>query len=276
MTCHNRRDTTLRCLRALFAQEGLPPEVEMEMYLVDDGSTDGSGEAERCQFPQVRVIPEDGELFWAGGMRMSWREAAQVTPDAYLWLNDDTTLFPDALAVLMQNLGGRSDRVICGAVQSALNGDLTYSGYLLKKRNADIRAINPNGSMQPCDFFNGNIVLIPRKAYEIVGNLDLMFHHGLGDFDWGLRAKKKGVASFVSSRIVGYCEKNSTISTWMDPNISLGKRLNVFLSPKGPDAWKLFRFEARHRSISIALFHLFSTFWRLLSPSNTGRNHVGT
>ncbi len=44
MTCHNRRETTLRCLRELEAQT-LPAGWNMRTYLVDDGSTDGTSAA---------------------------------------------------------------------------------------------------------------------------------------------------------------------------------------------------------------------------------------
>lgn len=43
MTCHNRRETTLKCLNTLYNQEGAT-NIDMAVYLVDDGSTDGKTE----------------------------------------------------------------------------------------------------------------------------------------------------------------------------------------------------------------------------------------
>ncbi|MBU2135728.1 MAG: glycosyltransferase [Alphaproteobacteria bacterium] len=51
MACYNRRDTTLRCLRSLFAQ--LEPTVSLDVYLLDDASSDGTGAAVRAEFPNA-------------------------------------------------------------------------------------------------------------------------------------------------------------------------------------------------------------------------------
>ncbi len=59
LTCHNRRAETLRCLEALLAQDA---GASLRVFLVDDGSTDGTGEAVRVSFPQVNVVQGDGSL----------------------------------------------------------------------------------------------------------------------------------------------------------------------------------------------------------------------
>lgn len=41
MTCHNRRETTLKCLSSLYDQ-ALPSGVTFKTYLVDDGCADGT------------------------------------------------------------------------------------------------------------------------------------------------------------------------------------------------------------------------------------------
>ena len=49
---HNRRETTLACLRRLTA-DGVP--AWSRIVVVDDGSTDGTGEAVRVEFPDVEI-----------------------------------------------------------------------------------------------------------------------------------------------------------------------------------------------------------------------------
>ena len=44
LTCHNRKAKTLGCLTSLYAAE-LPVGYDMEVYLVDDGCTDGTADA---------------------------------------------------------------------------------------------------------------------------------------------------------------------------------------------------------------------------------------
>lgn len=74
LTCHNRREKTLSCLQSLFGAT-MPEGYKTEVFLVDDGSTDGTGEAvEKC-FPQVTVIQGDGNLYWNKGMNLAWKNA---------------------------------------------------------------------------------------------------------------------------------------------------------------------------------------------------------
>ena len=62
MTCYNRAETTLRCLRSLFAQE-LPTGWALDVWLVDDASPDGTGAKVTVEFPQVHVIQSPDDLF---------------------------------------------------------------------------------------------------------------------------------------------------------------------------------------------------------------------
>src|SRR5260370_19050493 len=81
-------------------QSGLE-DVEMTVFMVDDGSTDGTTEAVSRQFPRVRVLRGDGSLYWVGGMRKAMAVAMAEQFDLYLWLNDDTRLFRECIAQLV-------------------------------------------------------------------------------------------------------------------------------------------------------------------------------
>jgi GT2 family glycosyltransferase len=86
MTCYNRREKTLACLRALKeATKAAAGISDTDVYLVDDGCTDGTAEAVRLSFPNVQIVAGTGSLYWCGGMRLAWREAAKSRYDAYVW-----------------------------------------------------------------------------------------------------------------------------------------------------------------------------------------------
>ena len=65
MTCHNRKDKTLASIDSLFQQK-MPADFRLEVYLVDDASTDGTAEAVTQKYPEVKVVEGNGSLFLNG------------------------------------------------------------------------------------------------------------------------------------------------------------------------------------------------------------------
>ncbi len=61
-------------MAALYGQSNLD-EVRLDTFLVDDGCTDSTAQAVDKEYPQVKILQGDGNLFWGGGMRMAWDEA---------------------------------------------------------------------------------------------------------------------------------------------------------------------------------------------------------
>ena len=101
LTVFNRKTKTLECLQrlyALFPVEGY----KIDIYLTDDGCTDGTPEAIKLQFPQVNIIHGDGDLYWNRGMYKAWQEAAKKNYDFYLWLNDDTFVYSNLFSTILE------------------------------------------------------------------------------------------------------------------------------------------------------------------------------
>src|SRR5690554_101285 len=102
LTCHNRREKSLACLKYLF-KATLPVNYAIEVFLVDDGSIDGTSQAINIEFPAVNIIKGSGDLFWNRGMHLAWDKAAKTGYPFYLWLNDDTILFETAISELLKS-----------------------------------------------------------------------------------------------------------------------------------------------------------------------------
>ena len=125
LTCHNRKGKTLSCLDNLF-KAALPMHTGLEVFLVDDGSTDGTNKAVKNKFPAVNIIPGNGNLFWNQGMRLAWQTAAEAEEfNFYLWLNDDTLLDDHAVFELMDCLQeGRKTNSCEGLVTGACRSEV--------------------------------------------------------------------------------------------------------------------------------------------------------
>jgi GT2 family glycosyltransferase len=267
LTCFNRKQKTLTCLERLSRQEGLGTSLDLDVYLVDDGSTDGTGDAVRAAYPRTHVIQGNGQLFWNRGMHLAWKEAAAAGDyDYYLWVNDDTHIEDFCVRELVSCAQATGNgAIICASIRSAVSGEWTYGGYIVAGgKNVPV---TPTGKMEPVTVINGNCVLVPRQVFQRVGNIDPVFIHAIGDLDYGLRAARKNVAIFIAPHFLGYCEKNPSMPKWCLPQVPLRDRIKNLYSPLGNShPYYFFIYEYRHFGIFTALKHYFTIHLRLCIP----------
>ena len=227
LTCYNRRDLTLECLGRLFSQTGLG-DLKIETTLVDDGSSDGTGDAVGAQFQHVTVLRGDGSLYWCGGMRRAWSHAAQSAPDGYLLLNDDTILRPEALSELIRLCGSPDCQVIgVASIMDPTTDRVSYGGVL-----KSLQLARPNGIPMECATFNANCVLVPKAVFEKIGMLHSGYRHAMGDTDYGFMARRNGITILSSGTYLGDCTLNLSRGKWRNRTLPRLERLRALQSPK--------------------------------------------
>ena len=251
ITCFNRREGTLAALRLLFAQR-LPEHIQLTVFLLDAGS-DGTTQAVTGEFPSVRLLRGDPVLFWNGGMRVAFGEALQENFDHYVWLNDDTLLYPDAVSRLLAAyyylLGQGQERpIVVGSTHDPESHALTYGGIVRSARFYPFRyrLAVPGEKPLPCHTINGNFVLIPREAAQLTGNLSPDFSHAMGDHDYGLRARRVGCSLWVAPGYIGTCARNDFRGTWHDEKLSFRERWRNLRGPKGMPPREYFIYARAH------------------------------
>lgn len=255
ITCHNRREKTLACLRALYANP-LAEGSSLHVILLDDGSTDGTEATVLTHYPNVEILRGDGSLFWNRGMHRAFARATEIGFDGYLWLNDDTLLYPRALEILIETwqackastgVGG----IYVGSTQDPQSSEHTYGGVLSHNRWKPLRftPVEPSDRPLECHTFNGNCVLIAHNVACQLGNLEPRFEHAMGDTDYGLRAGKLGIKIWVAPGYVGACGRNSTTNTFNDPALPLCVRWKKMLLPKGLPLASWWLFTRRHSGV---------------------------
>lgn len=239
LTCHDRKVKTLACLESFFK---ICPEADV--YLTDDGCTDGTADAVASQFPDVRIIVGDGNLFWARGMYTAWKEAIKRDYDYYLWLNDDVELYPDFMQELMEcEVQGGGNCIISGLIADKESGQVIYGGS-----DAQKRLLAANGSLQEITHMNGNVVLIPKAVVAKIGIMDPKLHHDLGDVDYGLTAIENGIKVYTTRKPIalGYTNNYCRVRKW---NATLVKRFKRLYSPLGGNPPVNFYFRKKHFGI---------------------------
>lgn len=213
MTVFNRRDTTLRCLESIAAQDN--DANRCTVYVVDDASTDGTGQAIAAQFPEVRLIAGDGQLYWNGGMGLALDEAYRDGHDFYWWLNDDVELESDALDRLLEVAAARAHSgerpsIVVGSLRDPDDGSLTYGGVtrLDPLRRMVFSLVTPEEDPVPAETMNGNCVLVPGTIAEVVGNVTPEYRQKMGDYDYGLMAGEAGFGVVVAPGTFGTCARH--------------------------------------------------------------------
>lgn len=264
LTCYNRRKKTLSCLSSIYSQY-LSDGISFDVYLVDDGCTDGTRNAVREQFPCVRVLQGDGHLYWCRGMRFAWVEAMKEDYDAYLWLNDDTCLKPESLMGLL-NCYKSHFGIIVGSCQDPFTEKWTYGGRATKGGAKSLSSVpvEPTSKAQSCQQINGNVVLVPKAVVEKIGILSDKFTHAMGDFDYGFRAIDAGIPLIVPPHYQAFCSLNK-VPDWCNSNTPFRKRLALLNSPKGIHFSEFMFFCYRHFGLKCILIGA-KVIIRLLMP----------
>lgn len=267
MTCFNRKEYTLRCVKSLHATSGYLPDWKFRYVIVDDGSTDGTKEAvleyANANALQVDVVDGNGKLFYTGGMRMGISYAKEHFSQTghFMLINDDVRFDEKALADMIEDSKNK-DYVIVGATKDD-DGKYSYGGVKYVK-GIHYRAVTPEDSNLSCDTFNANCVLIPENIFRNIPNMDEGYNHSLGDFDYGLQIKRKGYEIFVHNQYIGICNKNSVKGTWNDISLKRLERLKKKESLKGLPRKEWFHFLKKNFGIWTALTRSVTPYVRII------------
>jgi GT2 family glycosyltransferase len=268
MACHNRRDTTLAALRALYAAAE-SAEVDLNVFIVDDLSGDGTGAAIVSEFPGANVIPGTGSLYWNGGMRLAWRSALCQPADFFLWLNDDLCIFQDSIRSALNLYRAAAEKVgdrviVCGRTVDPITGGTSYGGLVRTLNGTRMRYRYLKDTESTCETFAGNFVLFPERCTTDVGINSRRFVHHWGDIDYGLRATYAGYHIEQLSPPVGIQTYNSKFVEDIS-YLNLANARFIFLDPKGVRPLEFLYFCRRHGGPLWILRYPWRYIWMILN-----------
>ena len=227
----------------------------VDVYLTDDGCTDGTAEAVLAldlAF-SVNILKGSGSLYWNGGMNNSWRAALENGPyDGYLWLNDDTIVLDNfwqditiADEESIKHYGKKG--IYVGSTCNSMDGKFTYGGFNFTTYwTLKDEYVLPNGrDFHECHCAHGNITYISNDVVKKMGVLCDKYVHGGGDHDYTYLAYKAGVPILVMPHYCGICDNDHGGETLQFEQMSLTKRIHFLKSPFGLNLSNTLLFNSR-------------------------------
>jgi len=194
----NNQDATIACLESLQRADLHGANV----LVVDNGSRDGSVDAIRARFADVKIIALPENVGYAGGNNAGIRAALEASAEGVLLLNNDTVVTPDFLQPLLWAMG--SHPMVAG-VCSAIHRydrpemlDVAYCEVRFSEHDAvkiiGVNALPGQGfeSRREIDVAIGCSLLLRTDVLREVGLLDEAYFVYHEDVDWCLRAHRLG------------------------------------------------------------------------------------
>jgi GT2 family glycosyltransferase len=204
---YNTRDLLLDCLSSVYASEG---DLDLEVFVVDNASSDGSVDVVGEYFPECTVIAGTENVGFSKANNKALRIA---TGDYILLLNPDTIMDANVLAAMTAYMEQNPDVGMCSCKLVLGDGSLDlacrrsfpsfWDGFC---RAVGLSALFPRiplftrynlthlneNETYPVDAVNGAFMFTRREAVEEVGFLDEDYFMYAEDLDWCFRFGKAG------------------------------------------------------------------------------------
>lgn len=192
---YNRLEFTKNCLLSLRKQSYK----NFKVIVIDDGSTDGTEEILKNEFPEVHVIKGDGNLWWTAATNLGVKYALENNAEYILTLNNDTIAFPDFLEKMIYWAEQKPNALLGAFAVDYNSNNPVYGGEKANWKFATainllkILPIEKQFGLHAVTHFPGRGLLIPTVVFKKIGLYDEKYlPHYAADYDFTFKAKKYG------------------------------------------------------------------------------------
>lgn len=211
----NGYDHTKACLESLQALD-YP---RYRVYVVDNHSSDGSGDKLAQSFTAIQYIQNEANLGFAGGVNRGIEAAVKICD--YIWLLNNDAKIENCCALTELVAACRANPQIgaAGSIIVGTDGHIQFSGARISyPRLIGKHEVQPVDSVRETDYVTGCSMLVPASVYRECGLIDEKYFLYYEDADFCYKLKQKGYICVVvpTSRIVhelgGTSKKNPRLN----------------------------------------------------------------
>ncbi len=270
----NRLNYTKECLENLDNQKSTRFFRQNHIHIIvsNDGSTDGTEDWIRSNYPDVIVLQGTGNLWYSGSLNLGIRYAFESLNSDFImvWEND---IYPidnyfNNLQDILDEWDGNT--LICSKLYYRVQPDKIFGlGGVFNPHNGFRRLIGNKETDGPqyqkvmeIDWFLGQGVLIHHNIIQKVGLFDeVNFPQYHADIDYSLRAKKAGYHNIVypNLKLLNDTEttgishmKNKTIKQFFQSLTSIRSNSNIM---------KDIKFNRIHTTSILANYYLIKKYF---------------
>lgn len=235
---HNRRAITEKFINCLAMQSYK----NFHLILIDDGSSDSTDEMVKAKIPNLTVLRGKGNWWWAGSLQqgVNWLKRNGIdSQDFVAFMNDDVIFDSNFLqtAVLLLD---EQDGMLLPQVLNQISGQVEESGI-----SADLKTLSFIKALAPekinCLPTRG--LFMRMSELRMVGDFyPKLLPHYLSDYEFTIRASKKGVNLITSPQLLISFDEEATGFRNFD-RLSLSEFLRRYYSIKSaanPVYWTTF------------------------------------
>lgn len=228
----NRRELLRECLISLIAQR----DAEIEIIVVDNGSTDGSCECVRAEFPGVQVIRN----FENRGFCAANNQGIAAARGKFIaLLNNDAEADPEWAAAMARAATGESvGMVACKVLVHGNPQQIDKVGHLVypdgQNRGRGTGALDRGqfDRIEEVLWPDGCAALYRKEMLDAIGGFDEDFFAYADDAELGLRARIAGWSCVYTPHAVARHHRGNTLGVASVRRLKLIERNRVLLAAK--------------------------------------------
>jgi GT2 family glycosyltransferase len=197
----NRKTFTQNYLKALTEQTSN----NFKIIIIDDGSTDGTSEMIENEFPEVILLKEKGNLWWAEATNIGIKHAINLSADYVLTLNDDTLPEPEFIEKMLLWSIKKPNALLGALAIDADSSKPVFAGEILSWKSdiskfaLDLVPKDKRYGLHKVNVFPGRGLLIPVKVFDEIGFYDSKnFPQTMADLDFAIRATEFGYEMYCN------------------------------------------------------------------------------